>query len=96
MKREIKTVYDLKRAVDETGNNYFKRSGMKFFGDTMKNYGLRTVEFKDNRGQPRKAYELYRRKPVHRGIETSVYFDMDSFKRVFPKRGERVWIILAE
>lgn len=33
------TPSELKYQVEQTGSNFFDRKTMKFFGDTMKNYG---------------------------------------------------------
>jgi len=52
---------------------FFARESMKFFGDTMKNFGVRKVQ---------RYYELYRRKPVRNGHQTSSWFSMKNFERV--------------
>ncbi len=76
--------YELKRRVSETvgGRYYFSRATMKFFGDTMANYGVRRAKIMDMDGQKREVYELYRRRPVKHGLNKSAYFDVDTFKRV--------------
>ena len=40
MKPKRMTPSELKYNVEETGSHYFERSSMKFFGDTMRNYGV--------------------------------------------------------
>jgi hypothetical protein len=84
MEKEIKTVYDLKRHVAATGSHYFDRSSMKFFGDTLKNFGIRKKTIMNRRD--RKTYlvwELYRKRPVKRGLKNSAYFDCETFQRRF-------------
>ena len=73
---KIKTSSDLKYAVEQSGNEpfFFTRSTMQFFGDTMKNYGVR--EHPD-------CFELYRRRPVKFGNQSSAFFDKVTFKRIF-------------
>ena len=40
------TPSELKSKVAATGSNYFDRNAMKFFGDTMSNYGCRTAKIR--------------------------------------------------
>ena len=70
------TSSELKHQVEQAGNEpyFFTRKTMKFFGDTMRNYGVRLSG--DN-------WELYRKKPVKHGLSRSAYFDKKTFKRVF-------------
>lgn len=72
---------DLKNLVESTGSNYFNKDSMKFFGDTMSNYGVRVVVV-DKVGWTTldMVYELYRKKPVKRGLKDSVFFDKDGKK----------------
>ena len=72
----IKTASDLKCHVEQFGNEryFFTRETMRFFGDTMRNYGVR-----DNGD----SWELYRRKPVKHGLKESAYFDKATFRRVW-------------
>jgi hypothetical protein len=64
---------ELKSRVAATGSYFFTRKTMSFFGDTMKNYGIR--ELSD-------CYELYRKKPVKHGLMSSAYFDKITFARI--------------
>ena len=65
----------LKYNVEQSDNpHFFTRNTMKFFGDTMKNYGCRDAG---------DIWELYRKRPVKYGLNTSAYFDKDTFKRVY-------------
>ena len=70
------TSSELKYNVEntETDSYFFTRKTMKFFGDTMRNYGVR-----DNGD----TWELYRRRPVKYGLDSSAYFDKETFKRVY-------------
>jgi hypothetical protein len=84
-----KTAYDLKAFVEAAGHesHFFTRSTMKFFGDTMRNYGMRgPVTVVTPSGESVQCYELYRRHPVKCGVKDSAYFDANSYKRVFPAR----------
>ena len=55
---------------------FFDRTTMLFFGDTMKNYGVRDAG---------ENWELYRKRPVKHGLKDSVFFDKTTWERVFPK-----------
>lgn len=85
-KTQIKTPYDLKSFYEAEvadgkiiGGHFFDRETMRFFGDTMKNYGLRSYN--------EKTWELYRRKPVKHGLDASAFFDKDTFKQIFNVKG---------
>jgi hypothetical protein len=52
---------------------YFTRDSMRFFGDTMRNYGVK------DKGT---YFELYRKNPVKHGMRQSAYFDKLLFKRI--------------
>ncbi len=59
---------------------YFDPETMKFWGDTMANYGVRDVC---------ECWELYRRKPVtgrhgNTSTQSSAYFAKDDYRRVHP------------
>ncbi len=85
---KIKTASDLKYAVEQAGNerHFFTRSTMKFFGDRMRNYGVRQpIEIETNLGEKVKAFELTRRRPVEHGLCSSAWFDAETFARVFPQ-----------
>jgi hypothetical protein len=68
---------------------------MKFFGDTMSNYGVRSATIKTNwdkngnytvNGVEVEVWELYRRHAVKHGLDSSAYFDKQTFARVFPTK----------
>ena len=69
------TPSELKHNVEQGRDRFFfTRDPMKFFGDTMKNYGVR-----DNGD----TWELYRKHPVMRGIQSSAYFAKETYKQIF-------------
>lgn len=65
---------ELKANVQATGSKFFDRSTMRFFGDTMKNYGVRSSEC----GW---YWELWRKRPVKGGLKKSTYFSKLDFSR---------------
>ena len=67
------TVSELKYAVEqaETAPYFFTRKAMKFFGDTIRNYGVRSYG---------EYWELYRKRPVKYGLDKSHYFHKVTFK----------------
>ena len=86
--------YELKYNVEKSGSNFFSRDSMKFFGDTMKNYGVRSAvvvtnyDKNDNwvdSGVSVEVWELYRRHAVKHGLTKSAYFDKKTFVGVHPK-----------
>jgi len=83
----IRTASDLKHHVEQNGHEpyYFTRSSMAFFGDTMRNYGVRSkpVDVTTPSGDTVKCWELYRRRPVKHGLDSSSFFACDNFRRVF-------------
>ncbi len=68
------TPAELKYLTEETESHFFTRSTMKFFGDTMRNYGVRSAG---------DYWELYRKKPVKHGLHKSAYFDKKTLNRVY-------------
>ena len=66
--------------------NFFYRDSMKFFGDTMRNYGVRSSTVTTWEGLTVEVQELYRRHAVKYGLKDSAYFDKKTFERVHPKR----------
>lgn len=57
----------LKRAYQEADpdGHYFDRDTLRFFGDSMANYGVRSAG---------EYWELYRKRPVNGGLSGSHYF----------------------
>lgn len=72
---------ELRQNVINTGSHFFDYKTMKFFGDTMKNYGLRSAKI-DNVD----VWELYRIHKVKHGLQKSAYFRQDNFKQVYTGR----------
>ncbi len=76
------TPSELKYNVEKSGNesHFFNRSTMRFFGDTMNNYGCRKITlFKTNQ----EVWELWRKRSVKHGLTKSAYFHTVTFKRIF-------------
>jgi hypothetical protein len=53
-------------------SHFFDRKTMQFFGDSMRNFGVRSLD--DG------LLELYRRHPVKHGLQASHYFDAQTYK----------------
>lgn len=81
------TPSDLKYHVELAGHepHFFTRATMRFFGDTMHNYGVRARTITTNMNETRAVWELYRKRPVKHGLRSSAYFDAETFARVFPR-----------
>ena len=74
---------ELKYHVEQgSDSHFFERRTMKFFGDTMANYGCRQATVKTRDGLV-DAWELYRKRPVKHGLKSSAYFAADDYRRVF-------------
>lgn len=86
---EIKTPSDLRGFVENgSDSHFFDRDTMRFFGDTMKNYGIRHHAGVIDRSGDHHfgVIELYRRKPVMNGLSRSAWFALDgqdSCRRIF-------------
>lgn len=70
------TAYELKQYILDANprTHFFEAKTMKFFGDTMRNFGVCSAG---------DAWELYRRKPVKHGLNSSFYFDKTTYKQVY-------------
>ena len=77
---------DLKYHVEQSGlePHFFTRKTIMFFGDTMRNYGVRSAIVTLYDGTIVDCWELYRRHAVKHGLIKSAYFDKRTFERVFP------------
>ena len=82
------TPSELKYHVEQTdgGRHFFTRKTMKFFGDTMRNYGVRSATVETCTGEIVECWELYRRRPVMHGLQSSAYFAKSDYRRVFAKQ----------
>lgn len=67
---ELKYQYELN---NNPGAFFFTRSTMRFFGDTMRNYGVITHD---------DCYELHRKQPVKHGLTASRFFNKKTFKLI--------------
>jgi hypothetical protein len=81
------TASELKYKVEQAGTceHFFTRNTMRFFGDTMKNYGVRSATVATYTEPAVETWELYRRHAVKHGLKTSTYFSKADFERVHPK-----------
>jgi len=81
------TAQELKRKIESSGKEsyFFTCKMMKFFGDTMKNYGVTKIIISTNWENDLEVFKLYRRRPVQNGLQTSAYFNSKTFKREFRK-----------
>ncbi len=78
---------------DKDDSHFFDRANMKFAGDTMRNYGIRSTTIKtlyvngvyvgDKDGVSVEVWELYRKNPVKCGLQSSAYFDKTTFNQTF-------------
>ena len=75
-------------------SHYFDRKTMQFFGDTMKNYGVRERHIMCDydragnyapEGALIRVWELYRKQPVKHGLQKSAFFDAETFEQVFER-----------
>ena len=94
------TPSELKYEVEshDPDSYFFTHKTMKFFGDTMRNYGVRDggtmLSHWDDTGNnysetPHtiEVWELYRKHPVKHGLTSSAYFNKKTFKQEF-KQGD--------
>lgn len=81
----IKTASQLKTLVEGSNpsSKFFTRNNMKFAGDAMANYGVRSATITNLQGEKVEVWELYRRKPVKYGLQKSAYFNKQTFSQVF-------------
>lgn len=89
------TPSELKYNVENAGHesHFFTRKTMSFFGDTMKNYGVRSAvvrtmydedgNYAGAEGVEVEVWELYRKRPVKHGLKDSAYFSKATYKKVF-------------
>lgn len=75
------TPSELKSHVDQVMPLFFSRDTMKFFGDTMKNYGVCSGKIDTLNVKGADVWVLYRKNPVKYGINSSSYFNKKTFKR---------------
>lgn len=76
------TPSELKHKVEQTGSHFFDRKTLKFFGDTMKNFGVIRVVGETKEGEFLEVYELFRKRSVKNGLNSSHYFEIFTFKQL--------------
>lgn len=87
------TPSQLKYNVESKTDSYhFIRSTMDFFGDSMRNYGVRSSTINTNYdadgrfvggdGIPIEVWELYRKRVVKHNMKGSAYFNKVTFESV--------------
>ncbi len=73
------TPSELKQKVSVHSPHFFTRKTMRCFGDTMANYGVRSTQLP---GHEKSVWELYRKRPVKFRVQSSTYFDKDTYTRI--------------
>ena len=94
------TVSELKRETEKRQNlsqDYFTKKSMQFFGDSIRNYGVRSTTIKFGYSFERNGnqtdidvWELYRKTPVKYGLMQSAYFRKTNFEEVFKIRASHL------
>ncbi len=76
---------ELKKHVEQARHDsyFFKKETMKFFGDTMRNYGVRKAVIDTYGDKNVPVWELYRKHPVKNGLDKSAYFRQETFEQIF-------------
>ena len=77
------TASELKYLTRETSPYFLTRETMKFFGDTMRNYGVRSAVIETRAGKNVDVWELYRKSSVKHGLSKSSYFNKDTYEQEF-------------
>jgi LSD1 subclass zinc finger protein len=65
-------------------NLFFSHDNMRFAGDTMKNFGVRSVMLLVE-GEEVPHWELYRKQPTSKGAKLSNFFNKETLKRYSTK-----------
>jgi hypothetical protein len=88
------TVLELRHLYERNnpGGHFFDRETMRFFGDTMSNFGVRDggeVNTLTEKGiEKAEVWELYRRRPVKGGLHgVFAYFRKDNGREIFTHSG---------
>jgi hypothetical protein len=77
------TASELKYLTRDTEPHFFTHKTMKFFGDTMRNYGVRSTVIDRGSETGVECWELYRKRAVRHGLDSSAYFRKDTLNRCF-------------
>ncbi len=75
------TPSELKFYTRETESYYFTNKTMKFFGDTMKNYGVRSAVIDTYKEKNVEVWELYRKCPIKYGFQSRADFNKKTFNQ---------------
>ena len=81
------TVAGLRQRITDanTETHYFSRENMRFAGDTMSNYAVSKPQVIATYHGEAAVYELRRKHPVKHGLQSSAYFDAETFTQRWPK-----------
>ena len=81
------TVAGLRQRIENanTETHYFSRENMRFAGDTMGNYAVSKPQVITTYHGEAAVYELRRKRPVKHGLQSSAYFDAETFTQRWPK-----------
>lgn len=76
------TPSDLRFKLSVRDSLFFSRGNMKFAGDTMRNFGVRSATVKTYGGVEVECWELYRKRATAKGMTSSNFFDKRTFEYV--------------
>lgn len=79
---------ELKYRVESAGHDshFFTRNNMRFAGDTMRNYGVRSQPMTlETYSGPVRVWVLYRKRAVKYGLKSDAYFNCDTYAQEFAK-----------
>jgi hypothetical protein len=77
------TASELKYLTRDTEPHFFTHKTMKFFGDRMSNYGVKSTVIDTYSEKGVECWELYRKRAVRHGLCKSAYFRKDTLNRCF-------------
>jgi|WetSurMetagenome_2_1015567.scaffolds.fasta_scaffold159845_1 hypothetical protein len=85
------TPSELRYRVQQTGSSFFDRNTLRFFGDTMSNFGCSSKAYAvtDRHGSKRQVFAIWRKhkpnSPLRNDPDWSkpYYFDAQTFARVY-------------
>ena len=89
--RQTMTPAELKAKVTATGSNFFERKTLAFFGDTMRNYSVRSkpVMVETWSSGPVECWELVRKRAVKHGLCDSGLLQHQDFRaRAYAQRSQ--------
>lgn len=76
----------LRVEVNDPDSLFFSRNNMKYAGDTMRNFGVRSTKiYRFYENDIIEVWELYRRMPTSKGLLGSFFFCKETFKQVYGK-----------